>query len=228
MTIWSINDTKKHILRIYGQEQVELVKHSLQSVNLRGEYARYHYHEANKLLDSFLQTEFKTKEPIEIVFENSDEKELTLIKIEANVLACLSNIHAVADIFSYATYYCLGLNLRKNPLSEDKINIAFVLNLIKSNTQFDVLTKLIIRLKDDGDFKHLSAIVNNTKHRELKRLELSFDLTCPPNKSYSIKIPPYRNYPKVEMKAFLTREYNRIFMLHVDIGNAINEILAKI
>ena len=227
MPVWSITDTKQHIFRIYGKEQIELVKHSLQSICLRGEYAHYYYHEANKLLDNYLQKEFKTKEPIEVVFENSDSKENILIQIEANVLACLSNIHAVANTFSYAIYYILGLNLKDNSLNEEKINITSVLNLIRLNKEFDKLDKLLTSLKVDGNFKHLTAIVNNTKHRELKRLELFFDLTAELDKSYSIKIPAYRGYPKVEMKDFLTTEYNRIFKLHIDIGNAINEILSK-
>ncbi|MES2580845.1 MAG: hypothetical protein V4552_09890 [Pseudomonadota bacterium] len=229
MNVWSIKDTENHILRVYGKEQLWIAKPSLHSIYLRGNYAHYHYQESNKLLDKFLRKELKTKAPFEVSFENSNSKELTLIKVEANILACLSNIHTVADIFSHAIYYSFGLNLTNSPIHEDKISTNSVLKLIKHNNDFDLIAELLSTLKNGGNFEHLSAIVNSTKHRAIKRLNLSFDLNSPPNKSYSMKIPAYhykeKGFPEVEVKAFLTKEYNRIFKLHIDIGNAINEVL---
>ena len=48
--VWSIKDTENHILRIYGETQLALVKQSLQSIELKRLYAHYHYHEAKNLL----------------------------------------------------------------------------------------------------------------------------------------------------------------------------------
>ena len=231
MTIWSINDTQNHILRIYGKRQLEIAKVSLQSVALQREYARYHYHEAKKIIDKFLKKELKTKNAIEIVFENSHQKERVLIKVEANVLACLSSMHALADVYSYAIYYAFGFNLTTNHLPEHKIDTNSVLEIINSNQEFISTHRLLSSIKNDGDFGHLSAIVNNSKHRGIKRLKFSFDQLDTPHESCFIKIPSYdynkKSFPEIEVKTFLTEEFDRASKLHIDMGNAINEILAK-
>ncbi|MBC7755336.1 MAG: hypothetical protein H7Z20_01595 [Bdellovibrio sp.] len=204
---WNINETRNHILRIYGEEQLEVVRVSLNSVILREKYARYHYHEANKIIDRFLKREFKTKYAIEIAFNNSYQKNIALIKLEANILACLSNMHAIADIYSYAIYYVFGFNLIANKLAEHKIDTNSVLNIIKYKQGFSFIYQLLSSIKEYGDFGHLSAIVNHTKHRGVKRLSLCFSQLGMPNELYTIKIPLYeynnKVFPEVDAKQFL-------------------------
>ena len=113
-TIWSIKDTENHILRIYGETQLALVRHSLQSIELKRLYAHYHYHEAKKLFANFMQEELKTKHPIEVLLTNTQEQEECRIKVEANVLACISNMHTIPDTFAHIIYYTFGLNLDSN------------------------------------------------------------------------------------------------------------------
>ena len=229
---WDIKDTQNNILRIYGKDQFEMAKTSFQSVIHRQEYARYHYHEANKIIDRFLKKEFKTKDAFEITFESSHKKEITFIKVEANILACLSNMHAIADIYSYAIYYAFGFNLKTNAIAEHKIDTNSVLNIIENKQEFSSIYKLLSSIKNEGDFGHLSAVVNHSKHRGVKRLKLSFSQLGMPLELYSIKIPSYnynkKNFPEVEAKQFLESEFNRATKLHIDMGNAINEILAKL
>jgi hypothetical protein len=228
---WNINETRNHILRIYGEEQLEVARVSLNSVILRQQYARYHYHEANKIIDRFLKKEFKTKHAVEILLDNSYQKNLALIKLEANILACLSNMHAIADIYSYAIYYTFGFNLT-DKLAEHKIVTNSVLNIIKNKLEFNTIHQLLNDIKNEGDFGHLSAIVNSSKHRGIKRLKLSFSQLGMPHEPYSIKIPSYdynnKNFPEVEAKVFLASEFNRATKLQIYMGNAINEILAEI
>ena len=80
-------------------------------------------------------------------------------------------------------------------------------------------------------FGHLSAIINRSKHGGMKRLILSFAQLSLPNKSYSMKIPSYncnnKSYPAIKLKAFLTKEFDRASMLHVEMDNASNKIVAK-
>ena len=100
MDTWNIEDTRKHILRIHGADQLELAKPALNSTTLISLYAKYHYHEAKKLLCNLTDKQFKENYPIELVLGLLTEKEkleLSIIKIEANIIACLFNIHAIAD-----------------------------------------------------------------------------------------------------------------------------------
>lgn len=67
--------------------------------------------------------------------------------------------------------------------------------------------------------------MNHSKHKFIKRLgwKVSSD------DIYCLTVPGYRydnkNYDEVEFKSFLEPEYNRVFKLHVDLGNAITENL---
>ena len=80
-------------------------------------------------------------------------------------------------------------------------------------------------------FGHLSAIINRSKHGGMKRLILSFAQLSLPDKSYSIKVPSYncnnKSYPGIELKAFLTKEFDRASMLHVEMDNDSNEVVTK-
>ena len=173
-----------------------------------------------------MENELKTKHPFEVLLLNTQEQEMCRIQVEANVLACLSNMHTIPDTFAHIIYYCFGLNLNSNTeLPERDINKQKVLNLIKDVIEFKKVYDFLYILANDGNFRHLSAIVNHSKHKFIKRLGWKFL----PDETYCLTIPAYRynnkNYDEVEFKSFLEPEYNRVFKLHVDLGNAITEIL---
>jgi hypothetical protein len=227
-TAWNIKDTENHILRIYGREQLALVRQSLQSVELKRLYAYYHYHEAKKLFENFMKKELKTKHPLKVILQNTPKQEQCRIKVEANVLACLSNMHTIPDTFAHIIYYCFGLNLNsKTHLPERDINVTKVLILIKEVTEFKTVYEFLTSLNTDGYFHHLSAIVNHSKHKFIKRLGWNFSS----GDTYSLTLPAYRyknfNYQEIEFKTFLEPEYNRMFKLHVELGNAINKVLIR-
>ena len=234
MDTWNIEDTRKHILRIHGADQLELAKPALNSTTLMSHYAKYHYHEAKKLLGNLTTKQFKENYPIELVLGLLTEKEkqkleLSIIKIEANIIACLFNIHAIADTLSHIVYYSFGLNLADNKLSEVGVNITSVSNLIKSNNHFSSVHKLLESLINDGDFDHLSAIVNCAKHRGIKRLKFSASGAENLGEPLSLKIPSYtyktKSFPEIDLKIFLNNQYNRISKLNIDTGIEINKII---
>lgn len=189
---------------------MELAKPALNSTTLISLYAKYHYHEAKKLLCNLTDKQFKENYPIELVLGLLTEKEkieLSIIKIEANIITCLFNIHAIADTLWHIVYYSFGLNLAENKLSEAGVNITSVSNLIKSNNHFTKVHKHLESLINEGDFDHLSAIVNCAKHRGIKRVNFSASGADNPREPLSLKIPCYtyktKSFPEVDLKIFL-------------------------
>lgn len=234
MNNWNLNETRDHINRLYGLEQLTLAKSSINSTALRTEYARYHYHEAKKLLKNLTSETLKHKSNDEIVLGIMNEAEqqkfaTCTIKIEANVIACLSNIHSVFDTLAHVIYYSLGLNSPEYKTTQGKVSANKIADLIKSKSELNNLNHLLSELIKEGGSSHLSAMVNSAKHRGVERLRFSPDPSCKHQNSLILKTPSiiYKEklYPEMDLEKFLNLEYNRIGNLNVKIGNEINAIL---
>lgn len=73
------------------------------------------------------------KHPLEVLLLNTQEQEKCRIQVEANVLACLSNIHTIPDTFAHIIYYGFGLNFNSSTeLLERRINKRNILDKIKN------------------------------------------------------------------------------------------------
>ena len=92
--------------------------------------------------------------------------------------------------------------------------------------------KLLESLINDGDFDHLSAIVNCAKHSGIKRLKFSASGAENLGEPLSLKIPSYtyktKSFPEIDLKIFLNNQYNRISKLNIDTGIEINKIINTI
>jgi len=235
MSTWSIEETHNHIKRLFGRTQLELARPSLRSVVDRQDYARYHYHEAKHLLDTFTVKHLAESKLIKVAFSEDDdirsEFDLFMIKVGANVLACIQSMHAVGDILAHATYYALGMNQAAGALKESAITSTSVLKKLSSSVELEPVHRLLKNLVAGGDFSHLAALANQGKHRSIIRPSLSEDWTGLRAERHQLKLEAFtykaHSYPDTSAREFLESEFNRSASLVVEIGNAINDVLQQ-
>lgn len=230
---WNLIETRDLVLAKYGAEQQELVIPCMQSVRDRQWYAGYHYHEACRLLESFLSGRLKTTCLLDVVFgldaELTDEFNTFLLEVGAHVLACVQSMHATADILAHVVYFSLGINLSSEPIAERYISLLKVKDRLRQETSVAAINALLDELASGGNFAHLSALTNVSKHRSIVRPSLSEDLTGAAPERHTLKIVSFshsnKDYPEVVAKDFLQQEYSRSSKLVVDIGNTLNAFL---
>ncbi len=233
MTRWHITETQDLVLAKFGRDQLELVRPCLQSVCARQWYAGYHYHEARRLLDSFVSARLTNASLIEVVFgqdtEAADEFNRFLMEAGAHVLACVQSMHATADILSHVVYLSLGINLSTQPIAEWNVSLTTVVARLQQEATASAIYALLNDISSGGSFAHLSALSNHGKHRSVVRPSLTEDWTGAAPDRHTLKIPSFiykkKRYPEVAVKDFLEPEYDRCKRLVVNTGNALNGFL---
>lgn len=243
MLSWNTEETRKLVLSLHGRSQFDLVCPCLRSVVDRQNYARFHYRETQNLLERFASTRLKDTSLLDLKLdmilgvddEAADEFHIFITKIGGHFTACIQSLHAVADILGHALYYALAINLSPNPLGPRDIKAASVLDQLKDKPELHQIHELFRSLCYDGNFAHLAALVNHSKHRSVVQPFLNEDRTGLASQCHTLKIPsfvredktPAKNttYPEVSIKDFLEPEYDRCSILVIDIGNSLNAVL---
>lgn len=205
----------------------------MQSVRDRLWYAGYHYQEACRLLDSFVSARLTSTCLLDISFgldtEATDDFNRFLLEAGAHVLACVQSMHATADILAHVVYFSLGINLSPQPIAERIISLAKVVQRLRQETPAAAINALLNELASGGNFAHLSALTNISKHRSIIRPSLNEDWTGAAPERHTLKFGSFsyanKLYPEVAVKDFLKPEYYRCSKLVVDIGNTLNAFL---
>lgn len=236
MTTWDIAATNANVMLLFGSEQRSLAGDSVQSAVERAEYARYHYHEANELFAKFAQQHLTELPLIAVVFSQNDgvrsDFQMLMTMVGANVVACLQSMHSLADILAHAVYYSLGENLRTEPLVKGAISAAAVADRIGNRPTLAEVHRLLSAVKGEGQFSHLSALVNYSKHRGILRTSVFEDMTGRAAQRHTLKLPKFefkgKCYPDVDARLFVQQEFDRLSALLIELGNALNKaLLAK-
>jgi hypothetical protein len=200
----------------YGKGVCKKAKESINSLVKRQEFARYHYIEYKKILNS----KDSISKNIDLIFDDYADN----IKIEANVVACMQNMHSAFDILGHVIYYAFNLGAsEKTKIQEDKIYIKS----IRGKLEDEQLKNLLKELIEHDDYKYLEAIVNHSKHRYL----INHDLTIAGNTTtYFFDAFEYKeiNYKKCVVNDFIEREYNREVRLIMQIENELINILEAV
>jgi hypothetical protein len=230
---WYIDETRRHIERIYGRKQLQLANPSLHSAVERQAFARIHYGDTKRVLSDFVASHLKSASLIEVVFLGDESAQDAfqdfITRAGAYLIGCVQSLHAVNDILSHAIYYSLGLNLEPDPLLENKIDATSVLAKLKKGPELGTLYTLLDELNNGEASAHLRALSNHGKHRSVIRASLSEDQTKLAGDNHSIKLPGFQyrgtDYPEVEVGSFLEAQYARSSRYLVDIGVELNRIL---
>lgn len=234
MTTWQLDETREHILRLYGRPQLDLTNPSLRSVVDRQEYARIHYHDALDTLDSFAQAKLQATSLLEVFFlqagQISTEFQMCILKIGAYVTACIQSLHAVADILGHAIYFGLAMNMSPKPLANRAITASSVRHALNNNPELRRLRTLYEKLGNEKDFAHLTALTNHSKHRSVILPSINEDQTGLKTERHSLRLSAFeydgKKYPEVSIKEFLTAAYDHCAVLSIEIGNELNTILS--
>lgn len=233
MTAWNLEETRKHVRRLYGSDQLKLISASLNSISDRQFFAGYHYHEYKKLLKQNIDDKLAEKDLLDLTFFpaiNGDQEYRTMIKkVVANIIGCLQSMHCVGDTLSHVTYYALGLNLRPEALAERSISIKSVIDLLNKLDEFSDISSELTKIISYPDFIYLEALVNHSKHRSIIEPSLDVDATDNEIKTYEVAFPVFSynkvDYSRRKVEDFLQPFYSWLSFRTVDVGIAINNSL---
>ncbi|GGX09631.1 hypothetical protein [Undibacterium macrobrachii] len=130
MEPWNINETRQHIARLFGRDQLLVAKDSLRSIDDRMTYAAIHYQDAANLIDAYVNEHLKNASLFEVLYlddENfSTDFNFFIRKVGAHLIACIQSIHTLPDILAHAIYYSLAINLTQKPIKERMITASSV------------------------------------------------------------------------------------------------------
>ena len=234
MTRWDIDQTRHHVLRLFGDEQLELAKPCLRSVSDRLTYARIHIQDAKAKIDSYTQTVLQDTSLLAVTSEPEGWGEFNFFirEVGAYLTACVQSIHAVPDILAHTIYFCLGLNRASNTLKNRDICTATVLKLLKREPHFSHITSILDSLVRTATFAHLAALANQAKHRSIVFPTMSEDLTGTREKRHIVEFPAFADediqYPQIFADDFLAAEYERSSQCVVNTGNELNNVLQQL
>lgn len=234
MGSWSVEETREHIRRLFGNDQLELAKPCLRSVDDRQTYARIHFQDAKAKIDSYIQSALQDASLFDVTFGDSEawiEFNIFIREVGAHLTACVQSIHAVPDILAHAIYYSLGLNQVAGALKARDICASSVLRLLRRNPQLNAITSLLESFVSTETFAHLAALNNHAKHRSIVFPALNEDLTGTRDKRHMVVFPEFvyddTPFPQVFADDFLAVEYERSSRCVVDLGIELNAVLQR-
>lgn len=241
MQPWDFHHTYDLVERVFGPDQVTLVKPCLRSVVDRQNFASYHFLETRRLLKSFKRKHLADKNllvalhgagnpPTRVPFE------VLMIKAGAHATACVQAIHSISDILASGVYFATGLNLSAHPLSDRDISINSVTTLVKRTPSLVNLANPVSRIAAGQQYEHIAALSNLSKHRTIIRTALSEDWTGKRKELYEFQLSAFshrtklgqKHFPEVSFASLTEAEYNRLGFLVIEIGREINAALTKI
>jgi hypothetical protein len=232
METWNLEQTRKNVERLYGRTQLQLAAPCLRSVVERQGYAYVHYQDFRKLLQTYLQS--NAQHPPETYLwwlaheEGQEQFNEFILRVGAQVIACVQSLHAIPDILSHAVYFSLGLNMDK-PLPPQVINFNSVVKELGRVPDAVELRRVLISFNVAG--AHLSALVNRAKHISVVSQSFSEDWTGLRAERHVILMGGFEHrgalYPEVAAKDFLQTEFDRITKLFVNAGIELNVLLDR-
>lgn len=234
MSRWDIEQTRQHVHRLFGDDQLELAKPCLGSVVDRQTYARIHYQDARTKIESYTQAALQNASLFEVTCCDSEawgEFNIFIREVGAHLTACVQSTHAVPDILAHAIYYSLGLNRTSGALKARNICTTRVLKLLKQESQFSPIASPLESLVSTATFAHLNALANQAKHRSIVSPSLNEDLTGTREKRHMVMFPAFvyedSRYPQVFADDFIAAEYERSSQCVINTGIELNAVLQR-
>jgi hypothetical protein len=222
MSRWNLKQLRDDVANLYGREQLERLKPSLESVVQRQRYARHHFLESERRIKEVMADPVRAeKHPLELW--DDEEVNQAHDDARAEIVACVQSMHAVADILAHVVYFALAMDGSSGTaLKERDISVKRVPKQLPAGA----IKEMLDELKGHTDFVYLEALVNHCKHRSLIPIPYHYDLSgalCPKQGFWFADFTYDRTfYIAREAEAFLKDEYKRQSRLVIDIGNALN------
>lgn len=235
MTPWNLDRTREHVLRRYGDNQLQVVRKCLESIIDRQRYAGYHFHEHMRLLEEHIDAKlpstsiYKVTLPLDAHLQA--DLDFCLTRVSANIVACVQSMHSLADILAHVIYFASGLNLQPRPLSEQAIYIHTVAKRLSADDMYYPVTEILEEIAGNSDFVYLSALVNHSKHRSIVGTVLSVDPPADGRPPYVLLFDEFSykgmTYERRPIQPYLEPTYSWLSSRIVDCGNALNSVLEE-
>ena len=225
---WNIAELRKAVEIRHGRELSEVTYQCAQSIPKRQQYMKYHYSEAKK----FTSAEFEHLDPQKVLRDfvlgasaESDAFHRRRIQAEANLLALLQCVHATSDNLGHVIYY--ALNFEADPIRRTqphKISIFSVGNALPPS----LLKAAVKSLIDDLELKHVAALVNVLKHRNVIGTPISVSFV-EDVETHGLRFEGfhYKNewYPQKWAMRFVQSAFNALQSHVLGIGSLLNKEL---
>lgn len=227
MSRWDLKQLRESVESIYGRSQRTAISPSLDSIDQRRGFARYHYHEAIRVMKQ-ATSEHNSDMGIMLLImqvdeEASSEFQWASFQASAHITACVQSMHTVADMLAHTLYYAYGMNLdQEKALDAHRIGIRAVTQRLPEGMVKDHLNTLV----EHESFVYLSALTNHSKHRSMVKTTYSLDLTGEAASSHGLKFSGFEYGDEFFIERWvrptLEAEFNRQEVLVISIGQALN------
>jgi hypothetical protein len=231
---WSILDLKTKVLERYGEEQINLLTPSLESIFENQDFSRFHYSEFQRLIDSHVDGKSSGKDYIGLVLTNShdvkNEEHEFKIACKANIMALVRSLHSISDLLAHTIYYSLGLNLNtQTKLTPRNISLYNIKEKLEFVESYSLLRKELKVFSTHTDFEYLNGLVNHSKHRSNITSKLTYKLKHTGKNVYQFNFDSFNygenNFAEQHVDEYINREFNRQSEAIIVIGNLINDFV---
>lgn len=235
-TSWDVEEARNLIAAVHGSEQLALARTTLASLAERQTYASYHYHEYRRVLHVTFDSQIESQSLLEIALPHmlQDRWNINhpLTQASAHVMACIQSLHASLDTMAHAVYYALGMNLAPNALREHDVSLHRVIKALEGNVAAQNVLAHLTELQRSPILKHLSALVNHSKHRRVLHPSFSVDLRDPDKETYKLEFPEFSHnnasYPSIGADKLLEDVQAALSPTLVSCGNEVNNALREL
>ncbi len=231
---WELEETRNHVERLFGRQQLELARPCIRSVVDRQTYAQVHYEHARARIDAYAQSALQSASLLEVTLGGTEAWQgfnAFIREVAAHLTACVQSMHAVPDILSNALYFSLALDQGATALKPRNVNVANTLKLLRGNEEFSELANHLNELVTGGHFLHLAALANQAKHRSIVFPSLNEDLTGERADRHLVLFPAFayedNMYPQVVAHSMLEAEYERCSKIVIVTGVTLNALLQR-
>lgn len=234
---WHVEGTRRLVQQIFGRRQLDLAAPSLRSADDQLYFARVQFQAFDKLRLDYLRERADSDDftVFDLTLGVDDDEwqafNIFLRRAGAHVTACVWSLHTLPDTLAHAVYYSLG-DLISPPIPRTRDIAAETVFQRLRGVGLDPLAALLSDMKHGGQFAHLSALSNHSKHRSLIRSALNEDLTGERPQRFEVVLSSFvyeeQQYPQVEVQAFLKPEYARLSRGMIAIGRELHATLQRI
>jgi len=237
MARWDIAETRRLIELRHGRDQLLHARNCLRAVTERQRHVEYHFREVKRLLKEHIDDRITAEKDIYAITWPTDEENAValddcLMKVEANMIAAVQAIHAIADNLAHVAYFALGINLTARKLADREVTMQRVTDTLASEPAYAAIVQALRALAADASFVRIGAITNVAKHRGTVEPRLSIE-PADSDAPYVMEYGPFQygkggaKYPARELKDTLAPAYEAASRAVVDTGIAINEVLSR-
>lgn len=226
---WNLVAMRDAVRCAHGQDVASKAFECAQSLTIRQDYIYYHYWEVKRLLDDDLNNADSITVARDYILGASsdkyDEFHWKRTRAEANLIALLQSVHASYDHLGHVIYF--ALNFDGDPLTRidiDKISIHSVRRMLSACR----LKEAVNAMLSDKTMKHVAALVNTSKHRNIVRAQISVSF-IPDTQPHGLKFKAFEygntQYPERWAMPFVRSAYDA-FQNHMrQVGISLHEQL---